>query len=81
MSSQGVSGEVSWPVLFTTEGVVTLKDGVNSHYALISQIYFEMKLYMFRTVPVSVIRSYSLSTQDQDPARKLSTNLYNIYHC
>jgi len=25
--------------------------------ALISQIYFGMKLYMFRTVPLSIIRS------------------------
>jgi hypothetical protein len=66
-----------------------------------------MKLYMFRTVPLSIIRSYSLYTQqwyviqtafeqqqDQDgtavpschpdpaaAARKLSTNLYDIYHC
>jgi hypothetical protein len=31
--------------------------------ALISQIYFGMKLYMFRTVPVSIIRNYSLYTQ------------------
>jgi hypothetical protein len=28
-----------------------------------SQIYFGMKLYMFRTVPLSIIRSYSLYTQ------------------
>jgi hypothetical protein len=56
----------------------------------------EMKLYMFRTVPLSIIRSYSLYTQQwymsyrfgrqflgrlhRDPARKLSTNLYDIYH-
>ena len=61
-----------------------------------------MKLYMFRTVPLSVIRSFSLYTaidichtglltaceQDQDgtqlhsdPARKLSADLYDIYHC
>jgi len=51
---------------------------------------------MFRTVPLSIIRSFSLYTQqwytaceqDQDvpserpdPARKLSVNLYDIYHC
>jgi hypothetical protein len=54
---------------------------------------------MFRTVPLSIIRSFSLYTQqyhtrtslltvseqDQngrpDPARKLSANLYDIYHC
>jgi len=44
---------------------------------------------MFQTVPVSIIRSFSLYTQqDQDgtafhpdPACKLSANLYDIYHC
>jgi len=53
---------------------------------------------MFRTVPQSIIRSFSLYTQqwyshtglltvceqDQDgsdPSRKLSANLYDIYHC
>jgi hypothetical protein len=62
-----------------------------------------MKLYMFRTVSLSIIRSYSLDTQQRymsyrqlsgssrirmelvypDPAaaRKLSANLYDIYHC
>jgi hypothetical protein len=63
----------------------------------------EMKLYMFRTVPLSIM-SYSLYTQqwymsyrfvdsssrirmelqfhpDPAAARKLSTNLYDIYHC
>jgi hypothetical protein len=78
------------------------------HY---SQIYFGMKLYIFRTGPLSTISSYSLYTQQwymsyrfvdsfraaaagsgcsillehPDPAaaaaRKLSTNLYDIYHC
>jgi len=61
-----------------------------------------MKLYMFRTVPMSIIRSFSLYTQQwymsyrfadslkaqsgwnkfhSDPVRKLSANLYDIYHC
>jgi hypothetical protein len=48
-----------------------------------------MKLYMFWTVPLTIIGSFSLYTQqDQDgmqfhpdPAHKLSANLYNIYHC
>ena len=55
-----------------------------------------MKLYMFRTVPLSIIRSFSLYTQQWHmsyryadslragayaPARKLSANLYDIYHC
>jgi hypothetical protein len=53
---------------------------------------FGIKLYMFRTVPLSLIRSLSLYTQQwymsyrfadsllefrPDPARKL----YDIYHC
>jgi hypothetical protein len=49
---------------------------------------FGIKLYMFQTVPLSIIRSFSLYTQqwyqDQgrrpDPARKLSANRYGIYH-
>jgi len=54
-----------------------------------------MKLYMFRTVLLSIIRSsFTVHSamvyviQDQDgtlfhlgPARKLSTNLYDIDHC
>jgi len=49
---------------------------------------------MFRTVPLSIIRSFSLYTQqyiqvmltaceqDQDgTARKLSANLYDMYYC
>ena len=57
---------------------------------------------MFRTVPLSTIRSFSLYTQQwymsyrfadslragsgwnqfhPDPVRKLSANLYDIYHC
>jgi len=55
-----------------------------------------MKLYMFQTVPLSIIRSFSLYTQEWymsyrfvdslwagafAPARKLSANLYDIYLC
>jgi len=47
---------------------------------------------MFRTVPLSIIRSFSLYTQQwymsyrfadscPDPACKLSAYLYDIYHC
>jgi hypothetical protein len=57
---------------------------------------------MFRTVPLSIIKSFSLYIQQwyisysfaeslragsgrnwfrPDPARKLSANLYDIYHC
>jgi len=56
----------------------------------------EMKLYMFRTFPLSSIRSFSLYTQQWymsyifadsllsgafAPASKLSANQYYIYHC
>jgi len=54
---------------------------------------FGIKIYMFRTVPLSIIRSFSLYTQQRymshrtehefhpDPVRKLSANLYDTYHC
>ena len=71
---------------------------------LFLKFIFGIKLYMFRTVPLSIIRSFSLYTQQwymsyrlqlqlasrirtelqffhPDPARKLSANLYDIYHC
>jgi len=66
---------------------------INQLDALISQIYFGRKLYMFQTVPLSIIRSFSPYTLytvhrtrmglagQPDPAHKLSTNLYYIYHC
>jgi len=53
--------------------------------ALISQIYFGMKLYMFRTVPLSIIRSlftvHSAMVYVVQVCRQLSTNLYDNYHC
>ena len=70
------------------------------YHILISQIYFGMRLYMFRTVPLSIIRSLftvhspmvyvirvcrQLSSRTRilhpDPSRKLSTNVYDVYHC
>jgi len=45
---------------------------------------------MFQTVPLSIIRSFSLYTHSNvichtefrpDPARKLSPSLYDIHHC
>jgi len=54
---------------------------------------FGIKFYMFRTVPLSITRSFSLYAQqwymsyslragsEPDHARKLSANLYDIYHC
>jgi len=55
-----------------------------------------MKIYMFRTVLLSIVRRFSLYTQQWymsytfanslwagafAPTRKLSANLYDIYHC
>ena len=60
-----------------------------------SIVFFEMKLYMFWTVPLSIIRSFSLYTPQwymsyrfayslwagaYAPAHKLTANLYDIYH-
>jgi len=46
-----------------------------------------MKLYMFQTVPLSIIRSFSLYTQQwymsyrfADICEQLSAYLYDIYH-
>jgi len=66
-----------------------------------SNLFLDWNSYMFQTVPLSIIRSFSLYTQQwymsyrfadslpsrirmefhPDPARKLSANLYDIYHC
>jgi hypothetical protein len=43
-----------------------------------------MELYMFRTVPLFIIRSFSLYTRQwcmSYSARKLSANLYDTHHC
>jgi len=50
-----------------------------------------MKLYMFRTVRLSIIRHqtsdipdsqlYRITSTNPGPALKLSTNLYEIHHC
>jgi len=36
---------------------------------------------MFRTVPLSIIRSLSTVRSGPGPARNVSTNLYDISHC
>jgi len=36
-----------------------------------------MKLYMFQTVPLSILRSFSLYAQQW----YMSADLYDIYHC
>jgi len=41
---------------------------------------FGMKLYIFRTVSLSII-IWSFSLFRPDTASKLSANLYDIYHC
>jgi hypothetical protein len=61
-----------------------------------SKFYFWMKLYVFQTVPLSIIRSFSLYTQQwymshrfadslwagaYAPVHRLSANLCDIYHC
>ena len=43
--------------------------------ALISQIYFGLKLYMFRTVPLSIIRSLALNTQQWYISYKFADSL------
>jgi hypothetical protein len=81
-----------------------LYNKTNQLDALILQIYFGMEIYMFRTVPLSIIGSLftahsaivyviqvcrQLSSRTKmeilefhpGPARKLSTNLYDLYHC
>jgi len=45
--------------------------------ALISQIYFVMKLYMFRAVPLPIIRSFPLYVRHW----YMSSNLHDIHQC
>ena len=40
-----------------------------------------MKIYMIRTVPLSIIRIRMELQFHPDPACKLSANLYDIWHC
>ena len=55
------------------------------HYFL--KFIFGIKLYMFRTVPLSIIGSSPLLVSRikteflPDPVLKLSANVYDIYHC
>jgi len=42
---------------------------------------FGIKFYMFRTVPLSIIRSFSLYTQQWCMSYSLRADLYDIYHC
>jgi hypothetical protein len=45
--------------------------------ALISQIYFVKKLYMFRAVPLHIIRSFPQYIRHW----YMSSNLHDIYQC
>ena len=64
---------------------------INQPDAPISQIYFGRKSYVFRTVPLSIIRSFSLYTLYRVFWELTSRilillaschkNLYDIYHC
>jgi len=55
--------------------------------APVSQIYFGIKLYVFRTVPLSIIRSFHCKQSNGIchtgllTACELSANLYDIHHC
>jgi len=64
---------------------------VNQLDVLISQIYFGRKLYMFRIVPLSIVRSFSLYTQQWYRSYRFVDNLQagsecsiltrDTYHC
>jgi len=48
------------------------------------QFIFGIEVYMFRTVPLFHHLEFSTvhtAMVHPDPARKLSANLYDIYHC
>jgi len=79
-----------WPCIVTNFFIIRPTRWTN-----FEKIIFGMKLYIFRTVPLSIIRSsfivhsamvYVIQvcrqlTSNPGPVRKLSTNLYDIYHC
>ena len=48
---------------------------INQLDTLISQIYFGRKLYMFRTVPLSIIRSFSPYTQQWYMSHRFANSL------
>jgi hypothetical protein len=49
---------------------------INKLDTLNSQIYFGMKLYMFRTVPLSIIRCFLLSTQQWYMSYRFADSLH-----
>ena len=51
---------------------------------LFLKFMFGIKFYMFRTVLLSIIRSFSVRTQQRNVLILLASsvqNLYDIYHC
>ena len=80
-----------WPCI-----VVNSYNKTNYQHQFLKLI-FTIKLYMFRTIPLSIIRDFPLYSQQWymsyilpagsglnclDPAaRKVSVSLYDIYHC
>jgi len=84
-----------WPCIVTNFFIIRPTRCTN-----LANFIFGMKIYMFRTVPLSIIRSsftvhsamlYVIQVCRQlssrirmfhhDAAWKLSTNLYDVYHC
>jgi len=79
----------NWPCI-----VINSYNKTNQMYSFFKFI-FGIKLYMFRTVPLSIIRSFSLHTEqwymsyrfadslraDSKPVWHIPANLYDIYHC
>jgi len=47
----------------------------------ILKFIFGIKPYMFRTVPLSIIRSFSLYTQQWFMSYRFARELYDTYHC
>ena len=60
-----------WPCILTNFFIIKPTD------ALISQIYFFKKLYMFRVFPLSIIRSFPLYIRPW----YMSSNLHDICQC
>jgi len=47
----------------------------NQLHAIISQFYFGMKIYMFRTLPLSTTRNFSLYTQQRYMSYRFADSL------
>ena len=63
--------------------ILTIKPTICTNF---SNLFFWLNLYVFRAVPLFIIGSFSLYTQQYiqvcwQLALKLSANLYDLYHC